>query len=64
MVIQRYGCHSDLVLQIGCIRDSVDRLELCTNKGTKLGLRHGRVIETTFGAMDEFPLGTYDGSDV
>ena len=39
-------------------------LDIVTNKGTKLGLRYGRVLGKTLGAMDGDPLGTYDGSDL
>ena len=36
-------------------------IDIVTNKGTKLGLRYGRVLGITLGDMDGFELGTYDG---
>ena len=43
---------------------SLDVIEFVTNEVTKLGLRDGRVIRKTLGAMDGLSLVTYDGSDV
>ena len=43
---------------------SVDGLELGTNEGTKLKLRDGIVLGTTFGVIYGLLLGTYDHSDL
>ena len=43
---------------------SVYVFELGTNEVAKLGLRYGRVLGKTLGAVDGLPLGTYDVSDL
>ena len=42
----------------------LDWIEIGTNEGIELGLRDGKILETTLGAPDGFLLGTYYGVEI
>ena len=62
MKLQSQGFHSAFFTVYCRFEGSVDVLEIGTNEGNKLKIRHGRVFNTSLDAMDGLPLGKYDGS--
>ena len=46
---------------LGDLLGSIVGLEIDNNEGTELGFWYVKVLGATFGSMDRFSLGTYDG---